>query len=99
MTKAELEVLYMRVVGALDKEFRERGWLPPAQPTWSPSEEILIWLDEQIEEAKRQQIHAFRNNNVAGERAWARHCALYEVRQKIAPAVTSGIRGGNDGQS
>lgn len=91
MMKAELDVIYARIVGVMDNEFRERGWLPPAQSVWSPAEELLIWLDEQIEEAKRQQIQGFRNNNVAGERAWARHCALYEVRQKFAPTVTSGV--------
>jgi hypothetical protein len=32
MTKAELEGVYLRIVGALDQEFRERGWLPPALP-------------------------------------------------------------------
>jgi len=94
MTKAELEIIYGRVVGAMDTEFRERGWLPPAQPVWSPAKELLIWLDEQIEEARRQQIHGFRTNNVVGERAWARHCALYEVRQKFAPTVCSGERKG-----
>lgn len=29
MTKAELEEIYKRITGAIDREFYERGWLPP----------------------------------------------------------------------
>lgn len=57
------------------------------QSAWSPSEELLMWLDNQIDDAKRQQIDGFRTSNIAGERAWARHCALYEVRQKFASTI------------
>jgi hypothetical protein len=52
MTKAELEGVYLRIVGALDQEFRERGWLPPALPQspWQPIETkpkdhfpVMVW--------------------------------------------------------
>ena len=45
MTKAELEVLYARVVGALDEEFRQRGWMPPVLPQ-SPNKFSVNKYDE-----------------------------------------------------
>lgn len=53
MTKAELEVLYTRVVGALDKEFHERGWLPPGQPQSPSSTEYAQLSQIQGKETQR----------------------------------------------
>jgi hypothetical protein len=61
-----------------------RPGLPASDAVAGDAKALLTWVDEQIDEAKKQQIHGFRTNNVAGERAWARHCAFYEVKQKLA---------------
>jgi hypothetical protein len=67
------------------------GGTSPAK-TWSPLEEILIWVDEQIDEARQAQIDGFRSNDLFGERAHARHCTLFEVRQKLRSHL-SDVRG------
>lgn len=47
-----------------------------------------LWFEQQIENAKQDQISGFRVGPlVRGERAHARHCALYEAQQIFLEAI------------
>jgi hypothetical protein len=49
-----------------------------------------LWFEQQIENAKQDQITAFAvGPQVRGERAWARHCALYEAQQVFLKTIGS----------
>jgi len=62
-------------------------------PDSEPAEQIhtaKLWFEQQIENAKQDQITGFAvGPAVRGERAWARHCALYEAQQVFLKVAES----------
>jgi hypothetical protein len=64
----------------------------PVSETVDDIRSAALWFEQQIENAKQDQITGFAVGPVVrGERAWARHCALYEAQQVFLKALGTSV--------